>query len=80
MIETANEMKNDSLPPKALLLFDPWFYPIHERVSAGVVKLHCPVLMLHSVSYHRKNPMEHFDSWGQVKLALSSSSEQKWHF
>lgn len=42
MIEAASQLK-DSEQPKALLLLDPWFYPIHDAVTNGKARLHCPV-------------------------------------
>ena len=40
--------------PKALLLLDPWLFPIHEEIAAGKVGLRCPVQMIHSEKFHGK--------------------------
>ena len=39
-IKAANDLPS---PPKAVLLLDPWFFPLQPEVKNGTLKLPCPV-------------------------------------
>ena len=74
MIEAANQLRES--PPKALLLLDPWCYPIHKDILDGSVRLSCPVQMLHSEYFHGTLPLKHFDSWGCIQTLLKHSTSK----
>ncbi len=42
MIETANQL-SESDQPHAVLLLDPWYFPVHEQVESGKLRFKCPV-------------------------------------
>ena len=71
MIKTASDLP-EAEQPKALLLMDPWCYPIHEEINAGKVGFKCPVQMIHSETFHGKIPLHHFDSWGCIQKTLQN--------
>ena len=65
MIKAASDLKTEWLP-KALLLMDPWPFPLLRGIEDGSVRLRCATQLLNTESYHKqkKNP---FDSWAAIK-------------
>lgn len=75
MIATANQLI-ESEQPKALLLMDPWFYPIHKDVDAKKVRFRCPVLMMHTEKFYNNTEKDVYDNKAIIAKALSDSMSE----
>ena len=75
-IEAANQLRNND-QPRALLLMDPWFFPIHDDIQNGSVRFNCPVQMIWSETFHKEYSRDGiFDSAKHEKQIVSTASSQ----
>lgn len=54
------------LPPKSVLLIDPWFYAFNEEILAGTEKCPSPLQIINAEYFHATIPKKVFDSWSCV--------------
>ena len=57
---------------------DPWFYAISKEVMDGQMMVRCPLLMMHSETYHSSpsHSAKNFDSWGCVQKTAKDCKMQ----
>lgn len=70
MFEAANQLSVNE-QPRALLLLDPWYFPIHEQIATGKTRFKCPVQILNTEEFHRTIPKEEFDSWDLITKSIA---------
>lgn len=73
MISTASQLK-ESEQPKALLLLDPWFYPLHKDVDAKKVQFKCPVLMMHTDKFYNATNDNVYDNKATIAKAIKDGT------
>jgi len=58
------------LPPKSVLIIDPWFYAFHEEILANKETCPCPLQIINAEYFHATVPANEFNSWACVQKVL----------
>ena len=67
MIKASNYLSENGKKPHALLLMDPWTFPLKQGIESGELHIPCPAQLLNSPGFH--SPY----SETQLKRLLGSS-------